>query len=120
MKKWAQREKIIFHRMREGGATYREIGERLGKSMAAVKQYASRCDALVKAREYANRYETSLCWKCELANGSLDPVTMEPCPWAQNLTPVPGWTIKEEPRSDGDRGVFTGKTVVQCPLFREG
>lgn len=48
---------------------------------------------------------SSLCWLCRHATNKY-----RACPWSAKLEPVPGWTVKENPKTGG---VWVGF----CPLW---
>lgn len=42
---------------------------------------------------------SSLCWLCQHATNKY-----RACPWSAKLKPVPGWTVKENPKTGGGLG----------------
>ena len=118
--KWTAMDKKIFHRMMAAGCTYKEIAERLGKPKDTVCKYGKRIGAMAmygRARRYKG---DTLCWSCDLASGKKDPRTCEQCPWAGNLTPVPGWEAEAVAYKSYNGNTTTeviNWRVTKCPSY---
>ncbi len=115
--KWTQTEYNILRRMRFEGATWTEIGKRLGRTSDACINYAMRRDQ--EHRKKVNLHST-ICWECGRASGmTLNGIK---CPWADRLEPVPGWeaiATKYTSYNGGKHGPDRSFIVNECPLFTE-
>ena len=58
----------------------------------------------------------TLCWDCKWAackkreDGSM-------CQWAEELTPIPGWTAVPTVRKEGTEDEMRSFLVISCPEF---
>ena len=117
---WSKQEQRIVGSMRAAGCTFAEIGERLGKTPAAVKCFVYRHPETVN-KAYVPPLPRShtpeskqLCWNCKKANGSGN------CEWANSLQPVPGWSAEEAPARATTKGGGVWYAIYGCPKFAKG
>lgn len=115
---WTSRERWIAREMYANGCTFTQIGDRLGKSKSAVKQYFYTHPEMYGAEtpeaaesKPKRTVKAQLCVFCARASGGYG------CPWADRLEPVPGWTAEsvEPPESAMTGGAWY--YITGCPLY---
>lgn len=112
---WTKDELRVAREMVAEGYTYREIGQRLGRSEKNVAEYLRRRKK-GKTRKYTRVVGAQLCWDCRKATGGGD------CEWANSKCrqTVPGWTAAQvEPRA-GYNAPGAWYFITACPKFEKG
>lgn len=110
--KWTPLQTRQAKYMLAEGATYREIGEKIGKSASSVKMHLKRLESSQPARQKSGSGQ--LCWGCAKAVGL--------CVWSASkcTVPQPGWTAEEVDPPLGYPSKGPWYRVIECPNFEEG